>query len=96
MVRFNTVLPLFKMKKIWFPKDKKDSPELVEAMDELRNAAITGFKSKHDDWIDCVSMLSVMNPWKPSEQTIELEQNDDGIWKGDYIPESTDTSYDII
>ena len=96
MTRFMTVLPLFKQKKIWFPKDKETSVQVAEAMNEIRNAAVSGFKSKHDDFIDTVSMLSVMNPWKPSEQQIDVNKSDDGVWKTDYIEENIDTSYDIM
>ena len=81
MVRFNTVVPLFKAKKIWFPKELEHSPEVSEAINELRNASAGGFKSKHDDFIDTISMLSVMNPWKPSEPST-LEYNADvGVWE---------------
>jgi len=81
MVRFNTVVPLFKAKKIWFPKELENSPEVAEAINELRNASAGGFKSKHDDFIDTISMLSVMAPWKPSEPTT-LEYNSDvGMWE---------------
>ena len=96
MTRFMTVLPLFKQKKVWFPKDKEHSPQVVEAIDEIRNAAVSGFKAKHDDFIDTVSMLSVMNPWKPSEESKELVQKDDGVWHSDYVKEESYDSYDVI
>jgi len=91
MVRFNTVVPLFKNKKIWFPKELKNSKEIEEAINELRNASPGGFKSKHDDFIDTISMLSVMNPWKPStEDTLEYNPAD-GVWEDTQFSE--DTSY---
>lgn len=96
MIRFQTILPQFKLKKIRFPEDKKDTPELREIMEELTNASKGGFKSKHDDFIDTVSMLSVMDPWKPSEGTMVVE-NSSGIYKT--APHDVDvdynTSYDI-
>jgi len=83
MVRFNTVLPLFKSKKIWLPKGMDNSPLMVEILDELKNAAVSGFKSKHDDWIDTVSMLSSIEAWKPSTE-VEYEYSNqsigDGMW----------------
>jgi len=91
MVRFNTVVPLFKSKKIWFPKDLVKSPEMEEIMNELRNASASGFKSKHDDFIDTVSMLSVMSPWKPSEPTPLAYNEDSGVWEEDDYSE--DSSY---
>lgn len=75
MERFNVIVPLFKMRKIWFPSNMDTSECLIEAMDELRNASINGFKSRHDDFIDTISMLALMNPWKPSEE-VEYEYKD--------------------
>lgn len=70
MQRFNVVVPLFKLKKIWFPKDMQNDECIREAMDEIRNASASGFKSKHDDFIDTISMLGSLSPWKPSEETV--------------------------
>lgn len=95
MVRFNTVVPLFKSKKIWFPKDMETNECMIEAMDELRNASAGGFKSKHDDFIDTVSMLSSIQAWKPSEQSAVVKQNDDGVWISDYVEEEYSSSYDV-
>ena len=94
MSRFMTMVPMFKTKKIWLPKDMEKDPFVAEMLNELRNASSGGFKSKHDDIIDVISMLSVMNPWKPSEEVI-VEKTDDGVWKSDYVPENEDTSYDV-
>jgi len=95
MVRFHTILPQFKLKKIRFPKDLIDSVEMREILEELSNASKSGFKSKHDDFIDTVSMLSVMDPWKPGEE-IMVDKTDDAVWKNDYIPENIDSSYDVV
>jgi hypothetical protein len=42
---------------------------LAEGLNELSLVSVSGFKSKHDDFIDTVSMLSSMKAWKPSEET---------------------------
>jgi len=65
--RFNVVVPWFKLNRVFLPEERKGSPEIVEAMEELTLVTIKGFKSKHDDWIDTVSMLASLNAWKPSE-----------------------------
>ena len=95
MMRFQTILPQFKLKKIRFPEDKKDTPELREILNELSNASKSGFKSKHDDFIDTVSMLSVMDPWKPDGERVDVKEVDDAIWKTDYVPDNEDASYDV-
>lgn len=82
LVRFNTVVPLFKARKIFFPQERKTEAPMVEAMNELSLVSIGGFKSKHDDFIDTISMLTTMNAWKPSEEAV-AKQSDDGLWDMD-------------
>jgi predicted phage terminase large subunit-like protein len=98
MSRFQeNVVPLFKMKKIWFPEELKDSDELKEMMVELQLATIKGFKSKHDDQIDTISMLAELNTWKPSEVSVEYDEDIQAIpgtslWGSDDI-KVNDNSY---
>lgn len=81
MSRFTTVVPWFKAGLMHFPHERRDSPEIREAIEELSLASPGGFKSKKDDFIDTVSMLSVMNAWRPSgEQHIVQSRNTD-IWE---------------
>ena len=81
--RFNVMVPQFKMGKIYFPTELKNTPEMIEAMDELTLVSPKGFRSKHDDFSDTISMLAVMNPWKPSvEHSMSKAVNDD-IWEMD-------------
>lgn len=86
MQRFNIVVPLFKTKKIWFPEEMKGEAVLTEAMEELRLASQSGFKSKHDDFIDTISMLGSLKPWKPS-QDLPIAEDSDGhrdlLWDDD-------------
>lgn len=97
LVRFNTMQPLFKAHKMFFPLEKKAEPALAEGLNELSLVSVSGFKSKHDDWLDTVSMLSSMKAWKPSEEVsmvgsssgqgmwdIEMEE-EDNVRIGSYI-----------
>jgi len=78
MSRFQqNAIPLFKSKKIWFPEELKDSEELVELLFELSLATLKGFKSKHDDQIDTITMLAELNSWKPSEVGPQEEDEDE-------------------
>ena len=89
MQRFNIVVPWFKTHKMFFPEEMKLDPIMVEAMDELRLASASGFKSKHDDFIDTISMLGSLTAWKPSSE-VPIKQNiDNHIWELD-IPEEFD------
>ena len=83
LVRFNTVVPLFKARKIFFPIEKKKSAEMVEAMNELELATPGGFKSKHDDFIDTISMLASLHAWKPSEEAGLHQNESSGMWEAD-------------
>ena len=89
--RFKTVEPWFKMGNMYFPVEMRDSMVLKEGMNELSLISKHGFKSKHDDFIDTISMLSLMNAWKPSEDVIVSKTTDDRLWDFDEdIDEGTD------
>lgn len=92
MARFNVVLPWLKARKIYFPEELKGSPPMVEAMNELSLASPSGFRSKHDDFIDTISMLANLTPWRPSEEA-PMVNSPDGIWDM-YEPEDTGSVMD--
>jgi len=81
MVRFNIVVPWFKMSRMYFPEERKLSPELIECMDELSLASASGFKSKHDDFIDTISMLASLTTWKPSTSIPLVKSYNSDIWE---------------
>lgn len=74
MQRFNVVLPLFKARKMFFPHERKNEEALAEGMTELSLAAVSGFKSKNDDFIDTISMLGLLKTWRPSEEALPVDQ----------------------
>lgn len=81
LVSFNSVVPLFKARKILFPVEYKTDPRIVEFVNELSLASMSGFKSKHDDCIDTVSQLSKLQPWKPSEEAVMVESGTTDLWE---------------
>lgn len=88
--RFMLQVPMFKMRKMMFPTELRDDPFLLAMMEELNLVSKSGFKSKHDDTIDTISMLSCMNPWKPSSN-IEMSYNPHaGIWE---LEDDSDNDY---
>jgi predicted phage terminase large subunit-like protein len=89
LVRFNTVVPWFQSGKMYFPTEKKGSPELLEGINELTMASAAGFRSKHDDFIDTISMLSALTTWKPTEEA-PMSQDDDDMWAMDTPDEDND------
>ena len=89
MVRFNTVVPWFKAGKIYFPTEKKANFAVAEALNELSLISLSGFRSKHDDFLDTISMLASMTPWKPSEIG-EVQESSSGLWELDEPTENGD------
>lgn len=91
--RFNTVVPWFKAKKIWLPKELRDDQMIVNFIDEITNVTTTGIKSKTDDLIDITSQLALLNAWTPSaEQSGSIPKSQD-IY-GDDIDNSLDERLD--
>lgn len=80
MERFNIVVPWFKAGKIFFPEELKDGLIMGEAMNEIRLAAQSGFKSKHDDFLDTISMLGTLIAWRPSQEAELVKEGNDPIW----------------
>jgi predicted phage terminase large subunit-like protein len=78
--RFNLVVPLFKARKIFFPVERKNEPAMQEAVNELSLVSVSGFKSKHDDFCDTISMLASLTPWKPSEEAPVSNGNEDEVY----------------
>jgi len=91
--RFNTVVPLFKQRLFFFPEELKEDATMVECMNELSLVAKGGFKSKHDDFIDTISMLPLMPIWKPSEDVVLKYDDTSGLWEEDVVDETT-SNYD--
>lgn len=82
--RFNVMVPMFKLHKIWFPEEMKLEKCMIEAVDELSKASRVKFKSKHDDFIDSISMLASLQAWKPNQVTPKVDSHD-RLWD-DWMP----------
>ena len=91
LVAFNTVVPWFKAHKMYFPSERKLEAPMQECINELSLASVSGFRSKHDDFIDTISMLSSLTPWKPSEEALMKEDSSgNGMWDIDVDTEVAD------
>lgn len=86
MQRFNTVVPLFKLHKIFFPEEDKGGSVMMEMVNELSLASASGFRSKKDDFIDTISMLSVMRPVAPTSEDV-AQREGGGMWDDDHVSE---------
>jgi len=81
--RFHTVVPLFKLKKIMFPEEMRQSAIMLEMYNEVSLASASGFRSKKDDFLDTISMLSVMKPFAPSNESDVHYNEHGGYWDAD-------------
>jgi predicted phage terminase large subunit-like protein len=77
---FKLFVPTIAAKKVWLPKELSESPIILELQEEMRFVTNDGFKSKHDDVADTLSMLLDMEPYKPSADTgnVEFVDSEDG------------------
>ena len=78
------------MNRVFFPEERKNSSEIVEFINELSLASRSGFKSKHDDCLDTISMLGSMTPWKPSQKATLSKKKENNFWDIDDVDESPD------
>lgn len=89
LVRFNLVVPLFKLRKMYYPNEMKQSVIMGILMGQYRLATQSGLKGK-DDGIDGTSQLAFLNPWKPDESAIQaLPDNPDNMWDDHHESENT-------
>jgi len=92
--RFIKFQPRMRMKKVWYPTDHRK--EIVdEHRAQLRSITMNGIKSKCDDCIDTVTMLSEMKTIAPSTE-IEAKFNSQlERWELSSEPEESTNSYII-
>ena len=83
--RFRYTLPLFQNKKMYFPEQLKDTPDMKEAIKQLKGVTYAGF-STHDDFIDVVSQLTMMDvlPGSGAMQEDAFKNDVSGIWGDPY------------
>lgn len=79
LTRFNLVVPWFKAGKFYFPEEMKMSPMLGLALGQIRMATTRGLKGK-DDFLDTVSMLGYLTPWRPSD-SIPIHKEEVDRWE---------------
>jgi len=81
MVRFQVMVPMFKLGKIQYPEEMRADPVVAEHVIELSLASANGFKSVKDDCIDTISMLSALTPWKPSVSMEKVYNSKTDLWE---------------
>jgi hypothetical protein len=69
---------------MYFPEEMKHSVIIGHFLQQIRLATKNGLKGK-DDCLDTISMLGYLKPWKPSEATPSVVDEEDDLW-GDDTP----------
>ena len=88
VARFNSVQPLFKQGKIWFPEDAIDTI-VGRLVGEISTLTMEGYKSMHDDHGDCLAQLGLI------EHLIIPPSTSSGVYvESNGVYEFIDESYD--
>lgn len=96
LVRFNSVLPLFKMHKIWVANQLKDESLGKEFIDEITSITSGGYKSKHDDVGDATAQIMLLDSWQPFDILDSSVNEDLGIFPDEEIENSSRQSSYIV
>ena len=82
--RLKYVMPTFEKKKFWLPEDLKTTPDMKEMLEELKYVTYSGIGSKHDDGLDLISQVGMIDYILPSMGSLdaddELTRADAAIW----------------
>jgi len=70
--RFRMTLPLWQNRKIWFAKELKNTPDMKELLDEIKYTTYSGFGTKHDDGVDGISQLTMIDIQYPAPNLSEF------------------------
>ncbi|MGD8305054.1 MAG: hypothetical protein PVF17_00235 [Ignavibacteria bacterium] len=84
---FMRVHPLFQEHKVYLPEDLKNTPDMKELLEELNYVTYSGIAAKHDDAIDCISMISSLDVLLPSAESNKEfleDHSNSSIWEMDF------------
>lgn len=82
---FMRVHPSFQNKKIYFPEELEDTPDMIELREELNGITYTALTAVHDDGIDGISLIGMIDIILPAVEIsspVEHSKNRKGnpIW----------------
>lgn len=80
--RFRYAVPRFQNHKIYFPEQMRDTPELKEALKQLKGATHAGF-STHDDFPDVITQMTLIDIKLPTSSEDLIPKTTylgDGYW----------------
>ena len=71
--RFKYMMPSFEGKKIWFPENLRETADMKELLEELNYVTFTGIGSKHDDGLDLISQVGMIDYLLPSTSMEDVD-----------------------
>lgn len=75
--RFRYVVPRFQNRKIYFPEQLRNTPDLSEGMKQLKGATHAGF-STHDDFPDIITQMGIMDIRAPLQSdNVDYHETED-------------------
>lgn len=83
--RFNIVVPWFKSGKFYWPREMQQSVIMGHFLGQIKLVTINGIKGK-DDCVDTVSMLGYLTPWKPTDDSGNVKDEDGNNVFDDDLP----------
>lgn len=90
--QFMRVHPLFQQHKIYLPEELKETPDMVEMLNELRYITYEGISSKHDDCLDGISMIASMDVILPSDSVGLMTPSSSGSMYYDFGDEEEENT----
>jgi len=96
--RFRIASQLFRQKKVWFPNDFKDTPDMIEFLAQIRGATHSAF-TRADDGPDLCSMALVsMEVVYPTADAVEYEpfEQVSGKYWGKWEHDKEDSGSSVI
>lgn len=91
--RFKYMMPSFENSKMWFPNELSNSPDMKEMQEELKYVSYTAIGSKHDDGLDLISQIGMIEYVLPVQSFAvdgeELTGADIDVWGAIWDKEET-------
>lgn len=89
LTRIKMTAPLFKTARLFLPKELESTMLVQELITEIKLTTQSGIRAKHDDCIDALSMITYMNPVRPTSYYSDDEDHFVIDFDGQRVLEST-------
>lgn len=99
LVRFKSVVPLIKRKKLFFPKHRQNDQIIQEKLHQLDSVTRIGIRSRKDDALDSISMLGLIDIIYPTNGEVDRSEErnynlDPRIWGRDILEDEAPSYID--